>query len=144
MFVIPPDGVQILLRPGAALRATLPEQRHEREEVRKRVEGRAVVHRIRSRSGTALDAGGSAGRRGAGGTLRSGSRRRGNSETGTAAFRYLFRLSQTAAQPYVERGIDRRRDDAVIEQRRDGATSAAAASAIATATTSTADCWRQG
>lgn len=38
------DRVQVLLRLGVALRATLFEQGHEREEVRKRVEGRAVVH----------------------------------------------------------------------------------------------------
>lgn len=55
------DRVQILLRSGIALRATLPEQGHEREKVRKRVEGRAVVHRVRPRGGAAVDSGGSPG-----------------------------------------------------------------------------------
>ena len=60
---LPPDGVQILLRPGVALRATLPQQGHEREEVRKRVKGRAVVHRVRSRGRATIDAGGGPGGR---------------------------------------------------------------------------------
>lgn len=106
MFIFTPDRVQILLRPGAALRAALPEQRHEREEVRKRVEGRAVVHRIRSRGGTAVDAGRSAGRWRAGGALCPGSRRCGNSETGAAALCYLLRLSQAVTQSYVKRDVD--------------------------------------
>lgn len=111
------DGVQILLRSGPALRAALPEQRHEREEVRKRVEGRAVVHRIRPRGGIAVDPGRGAGGRRTGGAVRPGSRRRGNSKTSAAAFCYLFRLSQAAFKSHFERsiGLRGRHNGVIIE-----------------------------
>lgn len=67
-----------------------------------RVEGRAVVHRIWSRSSAAVDPGGSTGGRGTGGALCPGSHRRGECEAGAATFRYLLQLSQTASQPYID------------------------------------------
>lgn len=97
-----PDGVQVLLRSGPALRVALFEQRHERKEVRMRVEGRAVVHRIRSRGSAAAYPGGGTGGWGTGGAVRPGSRRCGDSETGTAALRYLLQLSQTASRSHIE------------------------------------------
>lgn len=130
-----------MLRPGPTLRAALPEQRHEREEVRKRVEGRAVVHRIRSWGGTAVNPGGGSGGRGTGGAVRPGSRRRGNSEAGAAALRHLFQLPQAASEPRIERHVDLRGRNGggiVVEQRRHGPTGAATA-----ITTAAAD-WRQG
>lgn len=136
-----------MLRPGPTLRAALPEQRHEREEVRKRVEGRAVVHRIRPRGGIAVDPGGGAGGRRAGGAVRPGSRRRGNSKTGAAAFCYLLRLSQATFESHFKRDIDMRgrHDGVVIEQRRDdGSAGATATTAITTTSTAAGLHWRQG
>lgn len=129
-----------MLRPGPTLRAALPEQRHEREEVRKRVEGRAVVHRIRSWGGTAVNPGGGSGGRGTGGAVRPGSRRRGNSEAGAAALRHLFQLPQAASEPRIERHVDLRGRNGgiVVEQRRHGPTGAT------TAITTTAADRRQG
>lgn len=51
------DRVQVLLRSRPPLRAALPQQRHEGEEVRVRPEGRALVYRVRSRGSPALDPG---------------------------------------------------------------------------------------
>lgn len=98
-----------------------------------RVEGRAMVHRIRSRSSAAVDPGGGTGGRRTGGALCSRPHRRGDCEAGAATFCYLLQLSQTASQPYIERGICLRWNGTIVE--RHGAESAGTAATATAAVT---------
>lgn len=102
-----------------------------------RVEGRAVVHRIRSRGSAAVDPGGGTGGWGTGGALCPGTHRRGDRETGAATFCYLFQLSKAASQSHVKRGVGQRRNGTIVERDR-----AEPAGTTATAA-DTADEWRQ-